>query len=262
MRKNVLRELLKAGKPSISTHLHISWPTITELVGLSGNFDYIEFVAAYGPYDIYALENIGRAIAMFDHMTGMIKVEQGARMYWAAKATQCGIQNVLFEDVRTPEDALDCVRCVRAETPGVDGLRGVAASRDVGVYRETGSPAFVQATVDAVVMLMIEKRQAVENLEAILSVKGVDMVQFGPSDYSMSIGVPGQRANPKVREAEEYVIKTALSKGIQPRAEINQPEDAERYLKLGVRHFCLSTDTRILGSFFDEKGAALKALVK
>jgi 2-keto-3-deoxy-L-rhamnonate aldolase RhmA len=157
---------------------------------------------------------------------------------------------------------LECVRCVRAEPPGVDGLRGVAASRDVGCYRETGSPAFVQATLDAVVMLMIEKRQAVENLEAILNVKGVDMVQFGPSDYSMSIGVPGQRGNPQVREAEEYVIKTALSKGIQPRAEINQPEDAERYLKLGVKHFSLSTDTRILGAFYDDKGGALKKMVK
>jgi 2-keto-3-deoxy-L-rhamnonate aldolase RhmA len=120
MRRNALRELLTSDTPSIGTHLHSSWPAITELVGLSGNFDYIEFVAAYGPYDIYALENIGRAIELFGHMTGMMKVEQGARMYWAAKATQCGIQNVLFEDVRTPADALACVQAVRAEAPNAE----------------------------------------------------------------------------------------------------------------------------------------------
>jgi 4-hydroxy-2-oxoheptanedioate aldolase len=42
-----------------------------------------------------------------------------------------------------------------------------------------------------VVAVMIEKASAVENLEAMLSVKGVDMVQFGPAHYSMSIGIPG-----------------------------------------------------------------------
>ena len=45
MRPNKLRELLKAGKPSVGTHLHISWASVAELVGRTGHFDYIEFVA-------------------------------------------------------------------------------------------------------------------------------------------------------------------------------------------------------------------------
>ena len=53
----------------------------------------------------------------------------------------------------------------------------------------------------AVIAVMIEKASAVENLEAVLSVKGLDMVQFGPADYSMSIGLPGQFKHPKVKEA-------------------------------------------------------------
>jgi 2-keto-3-deoxy-L-rhamnonate aldolase RhmA len=57
-----------------------------------------------------------------------------------------------------------------------------------------------------VVAIMIEKKQAVDNLEALLSVPTVDMVQFGPSDYSMSIGKTGQRNHPKVcRLVGEYV---------------------------------------------------------
>ena len=47
MRRNRLRELLDAGKPTIGTHLHISWPSIVELVGHSKMFDYVEFVAEY-----------------------------------------------------------------------------------------------------------------------------------------------------------------------------------------------------------------------
>jgi len=68
-----------------------------------------------------------------------------------------------------------------------------------------------------VVALMIEKRSAVENLETILSIGGIDMVQFGPADYSMSIGIPGQWSDPQVREAERYTIETALRMGIAPR---------------------------------------------
>ena len=81
MRRNRLRELLDAGQPTLGTHLHISWPSIVELVGHSKMFDYVEFVAEYAPYDLYALENIGRAIDLFDHLSGMMKIEQDPRTY-------------------------------------------------------------------------------------------------------------------------------------------------------------------------------------
>ena len=57
------------------------------------------------------------------------------------------------------------------------------------------------------------------------------MLQFGPADYAMSIGLAGQRNHASVREAEAFVIKTALEKGIAPRAEITRPEEAKRYLR-------------------------------
>jgi 2-keto-3-deoxy-L-rhamnonate aldolase RhmA len=47
VRKNRLRELLDSGKPSLGTHLSISWPAVTELVGHARVFDYVEFVAEY-----------------------------------------------------------------------------------------------------------------------------------------------------------------------------------------------------------------------
>jgi 2-keto-3-deoxy-L-rhamnonate aldolase RhmA len=114
---------------------------------------------------------------------------------------------------------------------------------------------------DAIVALMVEKKQAVENLEEILSVKGVDMVQFGPSDYSVSIGLPGDVMNPKVREAELKTIKTALKMDVAPRAEIGRPEDAKRYLDLGVRNFSLGTDVGILNIYWKNNGAELKKLL-
>jgi 4-hydroxy-2-oxoheptanedioate aldolase len=262
MRPNRLRELLKAGKPSLGTHLHISWPSVTELVGHAAAYDYVEFVAEYAPYDLYSLENIGRAISVFPHMSAMMKIEQQPRTYLTIRAIGSGIQNLLFADVRTVADAEECVRSVRAETPETGGLHGAGARRDVSFGTDPGGlPAFVQALEDAVVVLMIEKKPAVENLEAILSVKGIDMVQFGPADYSMSIGIPGQWDHPRIREAETYVIETALKKGIQPRAEIDNPADAERYLALGVRHFCIGTDMDILYNWFRDNGKAMREIL-
>ena len=50
---------------------------------------------------------------------------------------------------------------------------------------------------------MVEKKSCVDDLEAILSVPGIDMVQFGGSDFSMSIGKPGQHGDPEVRGGRE-----------------------------------------------------------
>src|SRR5919202_683168 len=205
MRNNRLRELLREDKPSLGTHLLSTWPTITELVGQTGLWDYIEFVAEYAPWTMHDLDNLGRAIELFPDFTGMIKVEQDTRGHLAMRAIGAGIQNLLFADVRTPAEALQCVRAVRAEHPSHNGLHGVGMRRDVRTVLHGGSPEFVEALADSVIVLMIEKKQAVENFEAILDVKGIDMVQFGPSDYSMSIGMPGQSAHERVREAEKYV---------------------------------------------------------
>jgi 4-hydroxy-2-oxoheptanedioate aldolase len=258
MRRNRLRELLDADQPSIGTHIHSSWPSIVELVGHSGMFDYIEFVGEYAPYDLYALENIGRAVDLFDNMSAMMKIEQEPRTYLTIRSIGSGIQNVLFADPRTVEDVEECVRAVRAETPQAGGIHGVGMRRDVRFVLEGGTPEFVQALDDAVIALMIEKQSAVENLEALLSVKGVDMVQFGPADYSMSLGIPGQRSDPRVKEAERHVIDTALSMGIAPRAEISSPDEAQEYLDMGVKHFCIGTDVGILFQWFQQNGKAMR----
>src|SRR3989337_1040139 len=51
MGHNKLRELLNADRPTIGTHLHATWPSIVEVVGHTGMFDYVEFCAEYAPFD-------------------------------------------------------------------------------------------------------------------------------------------------------------------------------------------------------------------
>lgn len=256
MRANRLREKLKANQPTLGTHILSVWPTLVELVGHSGQYDYIEFTAEYAPFTMHDLDNLGRAFEL-SGLGGMIKIEQGEYTHQAMRAIGSGFQAVLFADIRTVEDARNAVMAVRAESPGRRGLMGVGMRRDVGTNREVGSPAYVQALDDVVVAIMVEKRQAVEDLENILSVPGIDMVQFGASDYSMSIGHPKNTAHPDVKAAERRTIELALKKGLHPRIELGDIAMAAPYLEMGVRHFCIGWDVSILSNWWRENGTAM-----
>jgi len=264
MKKNKLREMMKEGKPALGTRLLSVWPGMVEIVGHTRMFDYVEYLGEYSPWNLHDLENFGRAVELFD-MSSMIKVDQNNRAFIAQRALGSGIQNVLFTDIRTVEDARECVRIVRAETPQTKGINGAANRRNVGYYLEAGSPEYVKAMDEAVIALMIEKKEAVDNLEEILSVKGIDMVQFGPGDYSLSLGYPGQRNHPKVKEAELKIVKTALKKGIRPRVEIGsidyKIEDFQKYVELGIKDFSLPSEGKIIYEWLKKHGENIRKLL-
>jgi 2-keto-3-deoxy-L-rhamnonate aldolase RhmA len=260
VRQNHLRALLNANQPTLGTHLLSTWPTLVELVGQAGNYDYVEFTAEYSPFDMHDLDNLGRALELKD-LAGMIKVEQTQWTHQAMRAIGSGFQSILFADVRTVQDAHACVAAVRAETPGTGGRLGVGMRRDVGTVRDGGSPAYVEALNEVVIALMVEKRECVEDLDAILSVKGLDMVQFGASDYSMSLGLTGQRNHPDVVKAERKTIETALKKGLHPRVELADIKGAAPYLEMGVKHFCIGWDVRILHEWWRVNGEGMRALM-
>ena len=257
MRRNLLREKLTVGEASLGTHLLSVWPTLVELVGQSGQFDYVEFSCEYAPFTMHDLDNLGRALEVAG-LSGMIKIEQTQWTHQAMRAIGSGIQNAIFADIRSVADAEACVRAVRAETPRSRGLLGVGMRRDVGTIRDVGNADYVQALDAAVVAIMVEKRECVEDLDAILAVPGIDMVQFGPADYAMSIGRPGEWTHGEVAAAERRTIEAALARGIAPRVELADPADAARYLDMGVRHFCIGWDVSILHAWWREQGAAMR----
>ena len=100
-----------------------------------------------------------------------------------------------------------------ADTPEDKGNFGVTSRRHQ-LMLDGGTPAYVQALRDVVVALMIEKKGAVDHLEEILSLGGIDMIQWGPADYSMSIGKPGGWYDPEVRKIETHVFKTCMRMGV------------------------------------------------
>jgi 2-keto-3-deoxy-L-rhamnonate aldolase RhmA len=256
MRSNKIRELIKAGKPTVGTRTTGVWPELVEVIGHTGMFDYVEFVAEYGDYDLHDLDNYARAAELFD-MSCIIKPDQQTQGWVSQRAIGAGFQGVTFVDCRSPEDARECVRIVRPETPEDAGIHGVAPRR-FALMGYGGGPEYVQALRDVVVILMIEKKPAVDRLEEILSVPGIDMVQWGPSDFSLSAGFMADKGNPAVRAAERKVFETALRMGIPPRAEIASVDQAKRFQDMGVRHFSLNMDIYILYQWWKSNGEALR----
>ena len=259
MRGNKFRELLKDDKPTIGTHIHTTWPSIVEAIGHTGTYDYVEFVAEYGPFDLYAFDDMCRAAELYD-MSMMVKVDQEPRGFIAQRAIGSGFQSVLFSDCRSADEVRECVAIARPETPEDGGTYGVATRRFT-YMGYGGSMDYVRALRDIVVVIMIEKDGAVQNLEEVLSVPGVDMIQWGGSDYSMSVGKAGQRGSAEIKAVERKVIETSLKMGVPPRAEINTADQAKYYLDMGVRHFCIGTDVNILYDWWKAHGDDVRKAV-
>lgn len=259
MRPNKLRELIRDGRPSIGTHLHTTWPTVVEIVGHTRRFDYIEFSGEYAPYDLHDLDNMCRAAELVG-LGAMIKLDQEPRSWLAQRAIGAGFQSVLFADIRSADDARAAVRVVRPDTPHGQGTYG-AADRRHTYWGQAGSADYVRALKEIVVVLMIEKQSAVDSLDEILAVPGVDMIQWGPADYAMSIGRPGGWFDDEVKAVERDVLARCLKAGIPARAEITHPSEAPAFLDQGVRHFCIGTDLHILHAWLDERGGALAELL-
>jgi 2-keto-3-deoxy-L-rhamnonate aldolase RhmA len=261
MKENKLRKLLKEGKSTLGTRIWSSWPTVTEAAGSVGLFDYIEFQAEYAPFNQYDLENIARA-AELHNMSTTIKVDFQNRGFVAQKAVASGFQSIVFADHHTADEVRETLRLVRPDDPRVGGLFGSPNRRWIGFRRELDTQQqYVDMLLDLVMIFMIEKKEAVEQIDGICSIPGVDMITFGPNDYSLNCGF-NQTDNPdQVRAAEHKVIESALKHGVRPRIELNSYKDAEPYIKMGVRDFNIGSELRIMRYFWNEHGKALRDML-
>jgi 2-keto-3-deoxy-L-rhamnonate aldolase RhmA len=260
MRENRLRAALEGTGATIGTHLFLDSPTVVETVAQTGSLDYVEFLAEYASYDLTSLENFCRAAELHDVGT-LIKVDYESHRYWAQRAVGAGFEGVLFADGRSADDVRGFVASVRPNTPSAGGSYG-AATRRHARPAYGGGPTYVRALNDIVVGVMIEKREAVEALDEILAVPGIDFVQWGPADYAMSTGIPGQVLHSAVTSAELRVLDACRAADIAARAEIGTPAEAARYVELGVRHFCIGYDLGAMRCAVRDGAGALRTSLK
>jgi 2-keto-3-deoxy-L-rhamnonate aldolase RhmA len=113
-----------------------------------------------------------------------------------------------------------------------------------------------------VVAVMIEKDTALDNLDAILQTPGIDMIQWGPTDYAMSIGSFSEPRDPdRMRKLERGLIEKCQEAGVAFRAECSTLFAPRYYLDLGVRHFCYGWDLMTLHELRRRDGERLRDLI-
>jgi 4-hydroxy-2-oxoheptanedioate aldolase len=257
---NSFRKALEAGKPTIGTHFLFSDPDVAELIGDIGLFDYAEFSAEYSILDMRLLYHLARA-AQCSNLPLMIKLDQEGQGFWAQAALGAGFKSILFTDIRSSSDVDTCYDIIRPDTPNASGRMGLKLRRPA--LSSYAPESYLEDLNSIVFCLMLEKQMAVENIDEILSrakEKGVDLIQWGPADYSISRGRPHMMFQEDIIPIEEMVIQKCIEYDVAPRIEIGEVEKAKRYIDLGVRHFCIGWDRFILQAGLKNIGEGLRQL--
>ena len=257
MKENKLRSLLNSGKPTVTTRFYSAWPHIVEAIGATGQYDYAEYVAEYAPTGQFEMENICRAAELHD-LSSMIKVDYQNRFYVAQKALGAGFQSVLFTDHKTADEVRETISWMRPDTADGNGHFGCIHRRWIGFQVDRSQMEYAKMLGEVVLAFMIEKREAMENIEEICAVPGVDMLQFGPSDFSMNHSKNLSDNRAECLKQERKMIEVALKHGVHPRCEINSVEEAKYYSDLGVRHFSIGDELRILRSYWNGEGKKMR----
>lgn len=160
-----------------------------------------------------------------------------------------GAQTLLLPLV---DDAAQAAALVRAMRYPPRGIRGVAASL-ARAARWNGIPDYVrQADAEVCLVVQVETRLGLENLDAILAVDGVDAVFIGPADLAASLGHLGEAGHPEVRAAIEDALRRIVAAGKAAGVFVTDAALAARYRALGASFVAVGGDTTLL------RGAAVK----
>ncbi len=248
-----IKEKLKLGQPTFGAWMSLAHPSIGEIFAQQG-FDWVLVETEHTAIDnsqvlplLMAIE--GRGAVPLVRIAGVDPLQAKAML-------DSGAGGIFVPLVNCREDAEACVRM--AKYPPL-GERGVGVARAHG-YGKSFKEYVATANDDTLVVVQIEHIKAVECIDEILTVPGVDVAFIGPYDLSMSMGYPGEIHHPEVQKAMDRVRDAALRHGVAPGIHLLHPADARRLLKTrldeGYRFIAVGSDIVIL----QETISDLKAL--
>ena len=168
----------------------------------------------------------------------------------------------MFVDHVSVEQVKESVEMMKPKTPDGKGTFGYPNRRFIGTQSHIPAMEHAKRLEDVVLCFMIEKEEAVQNIDEICSVPGVDMIQFGPNDYCMSKGWNTVDHRDEFKAAERKCIEAAIAHGVRPRCEIVHPEDAQYYIDLGVKDFSLGDQLAKLKAFWNGEGKTMREIVE
>lgn len=237
---STFRDALRMRKTLLGGWLQIGHPGIAEIFGRAG-FDWVCADMEHGDTD-GSLPDILRALGRYRSVP-LARVEENNTLK-IRRALDLGAQGVIVPLVNTREEA---EKAVAAAKYPPEGIRGFAFCR----ANEWGSDfdrSVATANADIAVIVMIESKAAVENIDEILQVKGVDGVFIGPYDMSGSYGVIGQTEHPLIQDACKKVTDACARAGKSAGLHIVLPskEKIEKAQKDGFTFIALGMDTVFL----------------
>jgi len=218
-------------------------PLNTEICAAAG-FDWLLLDAEHTPNDPLNLLQQAQVIAAYPGVNAIARVPMGHGYVGQALIKQyldVGIQTILVPMVDTPEQARELVRCMRYPP---HGIRGMAAARASGWGR---NPNYARDANDQVCLLVqVETREGVRNLDAIAAVEGVDGVFIGPSDLSAAFGHLGDPWHPEMQDLIADAFRRIQAAGKAVGILTLDEALARRHVEMGATFIALGTDTNLM----------------
>jgi 2-keto-3-deoxy-L-rhamnonate aldolase RhmA len=238
-----VKERLRRREASIGSWLTIAHVSIAEAIAMAG-YDWVVVDTEHSAIDVSealslfaAIEN--RGAVPLARLAGIDPVQCKAVL-------DSGAAGVLVPMVNTKADAELAVEMAKYPP---DGKRGVGLARAQG-YGEYFNEYVQRANRDTLLIVQIEHKVAVENINDILSVPGIDGTFIGPYDLSMSLGIPGQISHERVAESKRRVREATLARGLSAGIHLVHPgsaaEECDVAINEGYTFIALGTDMQFL----------------
>lgn len=249
---NPFKHLLKraGSQPPVGTWLLSASPLLAEAAGHAG-FDWAVIDMEHGPLDMGDVVHLLQAVAG----TRMVPV---VRVPWNDTVTikrvlDAGATTLLVPFVQTADEAAAAVAATRYPPQGVRGMAGMSRAALFG----TAPDHFGSANRRMSVIVQIETQAAIDRIESIAAVDGVDALFIGPADLSGSMGLTGQVTHPRVMAAMADAARRCQAAG-KPLGTIGGvPEVVAQYRAMGYGFVAVDSD---IGHFVQSAQRAIQSL--
>ena len=237
---NPFKQALKDGRRQIGLWQSMASPLTAEICAGAG-FDWLLLDGEHAPNDVPLM--LAQLQAVESYPTHAIARPPIGDVVLIKLYLDLGFQTLLIPLVDTAEQAEQMVRAMRYPP---DGIRGVGAgSARVSRWNRVEN-YFQDADAQMCLLVQAETRRAIENLEAIAAVEGVDGIFIGPADLSASLGHRGDASHPDVQAVVEDAIRRIVKTGKAAGILTSNNDWAQRYLDLGATFVAVGTDVGIL----------------
>ena len=245
MRPSRVLKKMRSGKPAFSTKTNFADPRIVDLIGMVG-FDCIWLCMEHVPSDWVTIENQIRAAKCHD-MDCLVRVAKGCYSDFI-RPLESDATGIMVPHLMSVDEARSVVRMTKFQPVGrrpVDGgnLDGAFCMVDPVTYMQ-------HANRERFVICQIEDPEAMEDVNDIAAVDGIDMLFFGPGDYSHGIGKPGQYDAPEVTAARRKMVEACKAHG-RFAGTVASMENVPRLLEEGFLFLNVGSDVGHLGKAFN-----------